>query len=389
MTIASGTSGMQMTTTADDGTLTTYARRNEPSGSCHYRIRALIQVDTAEQQVIWLGRVPMTTGAGVGIGVINLQAGSKISTINVGDTADFSDNTEIARSTTTPGTVPVSGGGTTLDDTGVSNGDRYELIFEQSGNTIMFQCRNFTRGNPPLRLTAVCDNESPAGTAHVIPSPGYPAVGSILNNSTVEVIEFEYEDLTVHQPEWLVLTDSQVNVDAAYDDSLFFLMNELRAPDAVLKTQWIAEWGSPGSRIQELTDCDTTTGDIEAIAPQRVAIMCGPNSYGSIGAAAAETDLEELQDQILTWGTLPTEIMHVAHPVLTAGGVTSGSWRTNQATVAALTGLGTTTDDGWTATGNPTGTDTQEATYFDDAVHTNAAGKSAWATAEHNSTNWT
>jgi hypothetical protein len=388
MTLSTGTNGVRLTTTADDGTLATYARRNKPNGSCHYRMRALVQVDTAEQAIIWIGRVPMRTGAGVALGVINLLSGAKVSTINIGDDVDFNNFTEIARSDTS-GTVPTDAGGNTMPDTGVTNGDQYELIYEQFGDLCFFQVRNFTQGLEPVRLTALADNEAPDGTTHAMPSPGYPAVGSILNNSTVEVVEFEYEDLTVYQPEWLALTDSQVNVDdGGYENSLFFVMNELREPDADLRTKWIAEWGSPGSRVQDLTDCDVLTGDIEAIAPRRVAIMCGPNSYGANGAAATEVDLGELQTQILTWSTLPLEILHVAHPVLTAGAVTSGAWRTNQATVAALTVLGTTSDAGWEATGDPTGTDNQEATYFKDAVHTNTAGKLAWATAEHNSGNW-
>jgi hypothetical protein len=387
--LSSGTNGMRITTTLPDGTLATYARRNEPNGSCHYRMRALVQVNTAQLAIIWLGRVPMRSGAGVALGVINLGVASKVSTIHLGDNVDFATNTEIARSTTTPGTVPTDAGGTTLDDTGVQNGDQYELIYEQFGDLCTFQVRNFTRGNPPLRLTALADNEATGGVTHAMPSPGYPAIGSILNTSTVEVVEFEYEDLTVYAPKYLVLTDSQVNVDdGGYENSLFYVMNDLRKADVDLRSKWIAEWGSPGSRIQDLTDCDVATGDIEAIAPERVVIMCGPNSYGALGAAAAEVDLEELQDQVLSWVTPPLEIMHVAHPVLTAGAVTSGAWRANQATVAALTDIGTTSDAGWTATGDPPGSNTQEATFFDDAVHTNAAGKLAWATGEFDSEDW-
>lgn len=381
-TASAGTNGVRITTSAIDPRACVYYTLH-PLCALNWRMRVVIQVDTANVQVIGLGRVPIRSGAGAVVAYCNLN--SKVASISAGEfDANFDPDGEVVRSPTNA-SVPQSGGGTSLPDTGSAGGNQYEGIIEVAGNHVTALWRNLTNDQPPLRLWCDLNHELVNSTRLTTPSPGYPAVFSLLNTSTVEIISLEYWENTVENPEWLVLGESLINVDQDnWVDGWTMKLNTMRESNPTLANQWIEPYGGPGARIQDITTTDTATNGVRDIGANRAAIQLWVNSAGASGAAAAQTELEALQSRMFGWSSPPSEAMHLASLPLTAGAVTAEAWKTNQAAVAALDARASFEDEGWAENGDPPGTNNQLAANMDDPVHPTVAGQLAYATSWSN-----
>jgi len=391
--ISSGSVGVRLTPAGTDF-LATARYTAFPTLCPNWIGRAVVSVATEGVQVISLVMYPARAGAGMTAVRVSLHNASEgVMTLEAAEAdANYGDGREeLARSNggSGVGTVPVAGGGNVMPNTGAANGDQFEIIMAVVGEQLTGWARNVTRGLPPVRCTVTLDNAIVSGARHTQASPGYLAVGALLAASTIEVISLEMWSLAVEQPYALHLTHSLSNVDdeGNWLDGYVMRLNELREADGD-GDKWVEPMGRPGARIDEFTDFDTITSEIEnlCVSTTNLSTCCAVNSFGADGAAAAESDLTDLQDRIFDdWTTAPNHLRHICEPPLTAGGVTSLSWRTNLTTVAALRpSVASTSFVMHQDLGNPPGSNTQTAGQFTpDNLHMNPTGLDAGAVALH------
>lgn len=381
--ISSGTSGVRLTPTQLDF-LACAQYTAFPMLCPQWIARAVVSVATEGVQNICLLAAPARPGAGAVAVRVNLtNAAEGVMTL---EAAEFDENygdgrEELARSNggSGIGTVPVAGGGNVMPNTGAQNGDQFELIMAVVGEQLTGFARNLTRNLAPVRCTFTLDNAIVSGARHTMASPGYLAVGALFNTSTIEVISLEAWSLAVENPYALYLTHSLSNVDdeGNWLDGYVMRLNELReaAGDG---DKWIEPMGRPGARINEFTDFDTVTGELEGLCDSstNIAACIAVNTLGADGDTAAQVDLTALQDYIFdTWATPPNHLRHICEPPLTAGSETTLAWRGNLTAVAALRpSVASTSFAMHQGMGDPPGSNNQTAGDFVDAVHMTPAG---------------
>jgi hypothetical protein len=381
-TISSGAAGVTITTSSTD--IRACARFiDHPIVSSTWKMRTVVRVASASAQVIGVGMTPQRTNASAVVGFVNLIVGA--CSIYAGEfDADFGD-AEVVRSDSPSNTGTSPSGADILVDAGASNGDDYLLELSVDGFTGTFECQNLTQGTEAVRVVGEFNHEIVNSHRHTINSPGYLSVFSLVSGGgTVQVISREYIDLTVENPVWLAIGDSIDCVDQDLPTNTWHgVANTAYETDGRPEIHIVTTCG-PGGQLDEVTLCDVMTGDIEALGAQRVCIRCGGNNW-SDGAVTAQGALQDLQDQIASWASPPAVIMHLANPPITIGAITSDSWRTNQATVAASYTGAYVEDAGYQGTGNPVGTssNTQFSGDFDgaDPVHMADQGADRFGTA--------